>query len=508
VSAGSLIGPLSISGSNTNTGTPNAGGSFFAYIVGTTTQTPIYSDAAATIAIAQPVTLDNAGRIPYATYPNGLYCVGPVRLYVLAADGSTVISDTVFQTVASGAALANAKFPAELTVDAGFTALGTSLGGIDGNYQAPTGTTPRAVNAVLSSLQLTPQDFGALGDGLHDDTSAIQAALNALKAAGGGTLYLSPGTYKTSATISLSSATGIAVKGTGSSASVVNQTNASADVFDFTSCTSLYLSGFFMSHASSTSGNAITLSQCSSVFAERIGCNPLFTIGLYSSGNTSSGLTLISCNLQGKASGRGLKSETPFTVIIGGSYGIVSGYPMEFTLGAANVSLSGGINFFPSGIGSTGILFNAALTGARFSVVGCPSLGLNALPFDLSGLSTDPHLFQVANGVEGITYSAAIGNTLSILSQYGHDSVLVAASGGAGTMTVAAPVPTPAAERGQYFVTHFKNASGGAVTWSLNAVFVANASIPTTDGHTISVGWYWDTTTSKYREMWRQDTVT
>lgn len=39
--------------------------------------------------------------------------------------------------------------------------------------------------------------FGAKGDGVTDDTSAIQAALNAANAAGGGTVYLPAGTYIT-----------------------------------------------------------------------------------------------------------------------------------------------------------------------------------------------------------------------------------------------------------------------------------------------------------------------
>jgi hypothetical protein len=54
----------------------------------------------------------------------------------------------------------------------------------------------------------------------------------------------------------------------------------------------------------------------------------------------------------------------------------------------------------------------------------------------------------------------------------------------------------------------FKNAAGGAVTWTLNAVYVVNAAIPTTDAHTISVRFRWDRTTSKLRECSRSDTVT
>lgn len=51
--------------------------------------------------------------------------------------------------------------------------------------------------AFLDWINVLELPYGAHGDGVHDDTAAIQAALNA--AAFGGTVYLPPGTYVTSA---------------------------------------------------------------------------------------------------------------------------------------------------------------------------------------------------------------------------------------------------------------------------------------------------------------------
>lgn len=45
--------------------------------------------------------------------------------------------------------------------------------------------------------------FGAIGDGTTDDTAAIQAAINAVGAAGGGVVYFPPGSYKTTSTVTL-----------------------------------------------------------------------------------------------------------------------------------------------------------------------------------------------------------------------------------------------------------------------------------------------------------------
>lgn len=44
-------------------------------------------------------------------------------------------------------------------------------------------------------LVFNVKDYGATGNGTTDDTAAIQAAMDAVKAAGGGTLWFPPGTY-------------------------------------------------------------------------------------------------------------------------------------------------------------------------------------------------------------------------------------------------------------------------------------------------------------------------
>jgi parallel beta-helix repeat protein len=54
------------------------------------------------------------------------------------------------------------------------------------------------VNAAIASVSsqvYNVRDYGAIGDGVADDRAAIQAAINAASAAGGGTVFLPPGTY-------------------------------------------------------------------------------------------------------------------------------------------------------------------------------------------------------------------------------------------------------------------------------------------------------------------------
>lgn len=67
---------------------------------------------------------------------------------------------------------------------------------------------PAGAQAVLTTVQaklregVSAKDFGAVGDGIADDTLAIQAAINQLELAGiGGVVYLPTGQYKITANL-------------------------------------------------------------------------------------------------------------------------------------------------------------------------------------------------------------------------------------------------------------------------------------------------------------------
>jgi hypothetical protein len=61
--------------------------------------------------------------------------------------------------------------------------------------RADFGATARTAGDKLRET-ISVKDFGAVGNGAVDDQPAIQAAINALQALGGGTLYFSAGTYR------------------------------------------------------------------------------------------------------------------------------------------------------------------------------------------------------------------------------------------------------------------------------------------------------------------------
>lgn len=84
---------------------------------------------------------------------------------------------------------------------------------------------------------VTPQDYGAAGNGSTDDTAAVQAAINAVAASGGGTLLLPAGTYKISSALSFTSA--VSLLGLGPGISVINQTSTSANGLTYNPATTL-----------------------------------------------------------------------------------------------------------------------------------------------------------------------------------------------------------------------------------------------------------------------------
>lgn len=66
----------------------------------------------------------------------------------------------------------------------------------------------------LHASLLSVKDFGAAGDGITDDTDAIQNAINAAVASGGGQVLLNAGEYKLTRTVTLGD--GVELAGVGS----------------------------------------------------------------------------------------------------------------------------------------------------------------------------------------------------------------------------------------------------------------------------------------------------
>ena len=91
------------------------------------------------------------------------------------------------------------------------------------------GRTQADKNAEFVSVK----DFGAVGDGVTDDTAAIQAAITSVCTLYGKSLYFPPGTYIISDQITIPFSTGWRIFGASRASTIINQTTNNKPIFRF-----------------------------------------------------------------------------------------------------------------------------------------------------------------------------------------------------------------------------------------------------------------------------------
>ena len=169
----------------TNTdGSPLDAGYVYIGTAGLNAQTnpiSIYWDAALTIPAAQPIR--TTGGYPSRNgSPAMVYANSDYSIIVRNKRGSLIVSalnatERFSSVVVSSVSSANVTF-----------------------LQAGTGAVERSVQSKDRDI-VSVKDFGAYGNGTNDDTAAIQAANDAVYAAGGGEVHFPAGTYRTTGQI-------------------------------------------------------------------------------------------------------------------------------------------------------------------------------------------------------------------------------------------------------------------------------------------------------------------
>jgi hypothetical protein len=182
-----------------NSGNPLSGGKLWSYAAGTTTPQTTYTTAAGNVAHANPIILDAAGRV--ATGEIWLTAGSNYKFVLMTSTDVTLVTwDNITGINGTGIA-SNAE---NVAYDPPFTSA------VQTNVEAKLAET------------VSVKDFGAVGNGIADDTAAFQAALNV-----GGYIFIPDGIYLVTSSLTVA----FAVRIYGGKGAQITYSNASAALF-------------------------------------------------------------------------------------------------------------------------------------------------------------------------------------------------------------------------------------------------------------------------------------
>jgi hypothetical protein len=197
------------------------GGKLYSYAAGTTTPQATFTSVSGATAHSNPIILNAAGRVATGeiwltaglNYKFVLYTSTDVL--VASWDNITGINGTGIATSAANVSFTGFKSQSGTVQD---------LADDDGSDWI--GFEPAGTNSVARSAQdkiretVSVKDFGAVGDGVADDTAAVQAAIDAVSANGGGILFFPSGDYICNLQIEIKD--NVFIKGSGPNATTLN----------------------------------------------------------------------------------------------------------------------------------------------------------------------------------------------------------------------------------------------------------------------------------------------
>ena len=179
-----------------NNAVPLAGGLIYTYLAGTSTPASTFTSSTGLIAHTNPIVLNAAGRVPtgeiWLTTSTNYKFVLYTSASVLIASYDNISGANDFASIY--AAFANTADPT-----LGDALVGFRQSNASGNLANAVG---RTVHTKLQE-SVSVKDFGAVGDGSNNDTSAFISAIASVTASG-ARLYVPEGIYIITSTLTVS----------------------------------------------------------------------------------------------------------------------------------------------------------------------------------------------------------------------------------------------------------------------------------------------------------------
>jgi hypothetical protein len=212
-----------------------------AFDAGTSNASTIWSDAGKTTAITQPLVADANGVARFYgdnDYKITIHDTNDVLRYTWDNEKITADTGTMWQGnhgTALPSAVANAKGQPFAVIDASNILRSYNVNqntSWQAIYSANTSGNQEFTSLVAKSYpwyDVTHSDWGATGDGVTDDTTSIQNAINAAEAAGSGIIYFPAGTYVISSSLTVESG-GVILLGAGVGVAIIETNHATNDM--------------------------------------------------------------------------------------------------------------------------------------------------------------------------------------------------------------------------------------------------------------------------------------